>query len=753
MKNNSPVTIGEKVALHIHSGKPHHEIDNLKLWAGNLVIDVGGAVLGAPLARVYLDSAAGEKLTARVFVELYVEGADALTPPTDGEVDARLWLDFNNHGFHDERGVHHPALPRYEKMSLLLDEDGHPAMRGNNFVFASETLEITATGVFNFTVAFSADGKPRADLSKEWVTVNEIAHNRDGVLVVTDSKIADCPSITEVCLRKYGASIENGAFKSGGVRALIDDIENIVTEVIYVLPFFETGVMDIDTGADVRKGTLGSIYAVKDFFKIAPEIVTPPEEADVPALAEAGLVTDRDLAEILTGRQQAEIPTVAELARLEQADVARIVDRDTLVQLIGHAEMRALTNKAHALGKRVIFDLVLMQTSRDCPLIREHPRWYCLDENGRPKKHRIAWLDYSDVALFDLVFNKELQNYLGGVAPYWITECGFDGVRIDASQTVDRPFLKQIKNRICEVKPDALVLCETLCPMSEAADVPGDVIYTLLVDHHVHVENANSYFNLFQTIHGSFTPGTTGMAYFENHDSVRATREWHVRYSSMIDADEAARKYWTPLAAKALGAAPANTWEAAYYPALLKNILCSLINHTAGSWSGVRFAWAVEFGAEYGEEQRTDFENETVLFTHLRARPPHNLLFNAYRALAALKDSHPALHRGGVYYLWNGCPGTDPADRLMAYVKHTPGSARLVAINLDPAATRKGSYHLNFLDIDPAKRYALETVFDTRELMGAGKTPPLKAMSGREILRDGVTIGLPPLGAIVVKIY
>ena len=52
------------------------------------------------------------------------------------------------------------------------------------------------------------------------------------------------------------------------------------------------------------------------------------------------------------------------------------------------------------------------------------------------------------MALFDLVYNRPLQEYLLEIAPYWIEQCQLDGVRIDASQTIDRLFLKKIKNRI-----------------------------------------------------------------------------------------------------------------------------------------------------------------------------------------------------------------------------------------------------------------------------------------------------------------
>ena len=53
-------------------------------------------------------------------------------------------------------------------------------------------------------------------------------------------------------------------------------------------------------------------------------------------------------------------------------------------------------------------------------MIEEHPEWHQLDENDAPRINQIAWLVYFDVAFFDLVYNRPLQDYLLEVAPYWI---------------------------------------------------------------------------------------------------------------------------------------------------------------------------------------------------------------------------------------------------------------------------------------------------------------------------------------------
>ena len=740
--------------LLLHDNEPDQPFDNKRIWAGNMTIDIPGAKPHRAMTRVFLNTDANQITSAIVSVELFVAGVTEKGGLAPEHVDARLWLDFNEHGYQDERGVHHPPLPRFEQLSILMDEHGRPVVRNGNQVFTSAELPIEKTGVFHYTAAFSADDLSPVDPAKQWIAVNDISDNRDGMLVVSPASVVQCPSITEVCLRKYGARVRDGVFRSGSIRALTDDLENITTEIIYLLPFFMPGTGDIFTGEDVRKGALGSIYAVKSFFRIDPELVAPPEEADIPGLISLGLIVDQDLAELLTGEQHAQFPTVGDLAQPDTDVLIDSLGRDTLVQLIGRAEMRWLARKAHSLGKLVIFDLVLMQTSRDCPLIQQHPDWYEQDENGHPKKHKIAWLDYSDVALFKLKFNKPLQNYLSAVAPFWIKTCELDGVRIDASQTVDRPFLKQIKNRINEVKSDAIVLGETLCAMNEAVDVPVDMIYTLLVDHHVHIPSATAYFDLFEEIHATFAPGTVGMAYFENHDSTRATFSWHQKFHDIISNDPDLLKYWEHQAETACnGNAPESPWNVAYFPALLRNIQCSVINAAAGSGSGVRFAYALEMGTDYGEEQRTDFEQDTLLYPHLRGNPPHSLLHAAYLSLAGVLKQHPVLRTGRVYYLRNHNQGADATDHLMAWVKYSGDAVYVAACNHDPASEHHGRYMLDFLTIDSKRDYSIEPLLDTYELLhAAGRLSLRRNIPGGELAHSGLPLLLPPLGAVIIKI-
>ena len=76
------------------------------------------------------------------------------------------------------------------------------------------------------------------------------------------------PTIAEVCVHKVGAEITQDCFRSGTFAELTARLQDIPADVVYLLPFFLPGVMDMQTGEDVRKGSLGSVYAVRDFFQI-----------------------------------------------------------------------------------------------------------------------------------------------------------------------------------------------------------------------------------------------------------------------------------------------------------------------------------------------------------------------------------------------------------------------------------------------------------------------------------------------------
>ena len=202
---------------------------------------------------------------AQVRCELFVAAVDP-REVQPGDVDARLWTDAS--GTND-----------YLEMRLLVDEQGTPILADNNLVFESAAFTFERTGTFNYAVEFSADSYAEAG-RKEWISLNDLAENRDGVVVVSPEWVRKGPTIVEVCARKVGAEVEGGRFRSGRLAELTRHLDAIPADVIYLLPFFRRVLQTCTPARNVRKGTLGSVYAVQDFFQVDPELVSPAEEVD-----------------------------------------------------------------------------------------------------------------------------------------------------------------------------------------------------------------------------------------------------------------------------------------------------------------------------------------------------------------------------------------------------------------------------------------------------------------------------------------
>ena len=689
-------TLARRAVLHeqLHRRFAPRQYDNWVVWAGNLRATIDGVTASATLARAWIGPD-HPQASATVQVELFVAAVDPLTV-RQGDVQARLWTDANQRGTLTSAGTWADGVGRYLPMRLVTDHQGVPVLAGQNLVFAVDGLVLHQTGAFAYTVEFSASD-PAAEQIRPWVGLNEMADNRDGVIVVSPTWVRQLPTVTEVCARKVGARVVDGRFVSGTLRQVTAALPDMPADVVYLLPFFTPGCGDLHSGQDVRKGELGSVYAVQDFHAIDPALVTPLEQVDLPALLQAGLLVDADLADT-------EVTSVAALAGHSAREAAGRLGCEAMTQLVGRAELRQLTRRAHALGKRVIFDLVLMQTSRDNPLIETHPEFYLLDANGVPRIHQIAWLVYSDVALFDLVHNQPLQAYLLEIAPYWLSLGELDGVRIDASQTVDRPFLRRLKNRIQAVRPDALVLGETLCPLEQAVDVPVDMVYALLVDYHRDMEHAQPLIEFLEEMHRRYAPGTVALAYFENHDSPRATRIWRDRFAARLASDQQAAWRWRHAGR-----------DAALCMALLKNAQASLIDLSAGLATGVNLAAGLEFGSWWGEMVRTDFENPTRLEPEAAAHPPQQWLVRAYERLFGLAAAWPELRRGRVYYHRHTLAGGDPEDRVLAYTRFDEAGALLFLHNLDPAQVHAVAPNLEYLGW---AGMTAETLFDTYAELG-----------------------------------
>jgi glycosidase len=98
-------------------------------------------------------------------------------------------------------------------------------------------------------------------------------------------------------------------------------------------------------------------------------------------------------------------------------------------------DFRRLVQSAHALGLKVMIDVVFNHAAADSRLVTEHPEWFHQDEHGRPVTTVPEWSDVIDLAHPD----PELAKYLIETLLGWVS-FGVDGFRCDVASLVPIDF-------------------------------------------------------------------------------------------------------------------------------------------------------------------------------------------------------------------------------------------------------------------------------------------------------------------------
>ena len=117
------------------------------------------------------------------------------------------------------------------------------------------------------------------------------------------------------------------------------------------------------------------------------------------------------------------------------------------------ADLRRFVEDAHALGLRVILDLVYLHCGPGAEFLEEHPEFAECDEAGKvkPGPWHFPLLNYR---------NPELREYLWKNMEYFIREFDIDGYRCDVSGGIPLDFWEAGRRRINALKPGLLMLAE-----------------------------------------------------------------------------------------------------------------------------------------------------------------------------------------------------------------------------------------------------------------------------------------------------
>ncbi|MCA0353279.1 MAG: hypothetical protein LCH85_14895 [Chloroflexi bacterium] len=156
-----------------------------------------------------------------------------------------------------------------------------------------------------------------------------------------------------------------------------------------------------------------------------------------------------------------------------------IEDFEQLEPSLGTAEeFKALVEQAHALGMRILCDLVVQGCSRTARYVQERPGWFCRDERGR----LVSSHGWNDTYSFDWA-NPEVQDFYVDWTTRFAQTYQIDGWRVDAphrkepnwDRRLERmaastsfgvlTIVERMRQALRQINPQAALLCELYGPL------------------------------------------------------------------------------------------------------------------------------------------------------------------------------------------------------------------------------------------------------------------------------------------------
>jgi glycosidase len=246
-----------------------------------------------------------------------------------------------------------------------------------------------------------------------------------------------------------------------GITARLDDLKHIGVTILWVMPVNPIG-------EKMRKGSLGSPYAVKDYYGINPDYGTAED-------------------------------------------------------------LKRLVSEAHERGMKVILDIVPNHTAWDSVLMA-HPDFYKQDANGKiippnPDWSDVAGLNYKNPELRQYMIAM-MKHWIDP------TGFNFDGLRCDVAGEVPTSFWEEARVELQKTKPDIVLLAEASKPelMVKAFDI--DYSWPLLTTlNKVIAEGApaSDLQRSWEESRRQFPEGALHMRITDDHDEARAIARYGAR--------------------------------------------------------------------------------------------------------------------------------------------------------------------------------------------------------------------------------
>lgn len=232
-------------------------------------------------------------------------------------------------------------------------------------------------------------------------------------------------------------------------EAQLPRLKALGVDIVWLMPIHPIGVKN-------RKGTLGSPYAVRDYYAVNPEF---------------GTLTD----------------------------------------------LKSFVATAHRLGLKVILDWVANHTAWDAAIHDRHPDWYKKDWKGADRP--TLWFDWTDIVDLDYT-KPALRAYMTGALKYWVREAGVDGYRCDVAGWVPIDFWENARAELDAIKPVFMLAEFDQRDVHRAAfDASyawkwNNAMHEIGTGH----ADASALFGYYSEAEGAWPEGAQRMVYTENHD-------------------------------------------------------------------------------------------------------------------------------------------------------------------------------------------------------------------------------------------
>ena len=232
-------------------------------------------------------------------------------------------------------------------------------------------------------------------------------------------------------------------------EAHLPRLKDLGVDILWLMPIHEIGDKH-------RKGSLGSPYAVKDYYSVNTHLGTL-------------------------------------------------------------ADLKHFVTAAHEQGMYVILDWVANHTAWDSNLVTEHPEWYARDWKG--DFCPTPWWDWPDIIDLDYQ-HSALREYMTTAMKYWVSEVDIDGYRCDVAGFVPTDFWNNVRRELDAIKPVFMLAeWESRDLHAEAFDMTyawswNEAVHRIAM----HQANLNGLFVFYSWNQKAFPEDGMRMTFVSNHD-------------------------------------------------------------------------------------------------------------------------------------------------------------------------------------------------------------------------------------------